>query len=905
MLVFLISFVLGLTVHLDGTVDNLELVVTDSAGEVVGQTAAPVPGSYLFDDLAEGTYTVRAMVQDRVVASFAGIVVPLTESVEISVSPESVEQSEQQQEAGARRNQNINVNLIDTQALIESLDRQGAQVRPITEFSAARQNYAAELGGVGRSPQLIRAARRPAFHGEIYETHNNHTLNARTFFQVGELLPSRVNQYGFRFGGPLGSDQFSFLVTGEEIRESGFVNGNVLVPLPHERTSTAADPAVHALVQEWLAAYPAELPNRPEIDPRLLNTNAIQKIRNTEGTLRLDWEQTERQQFSMRYSFADNFIDGFELVGGQNPDQRLRPQTLNLALERQLSDRSRFGTGFNFVRRKAHILVPPGSIGPFVNTPGLERLGARFDLPIRRVNNDFEYLLQGSTAFDVHQFDWGGFVERTQLNEFQADGARGVFSIRANLGRSGIENFLRGEATRYTVVLGELYRGFRRTNFSLYVSDRIRLAPSFHLTLGLRYEFAGKPSEVNRLTRFPQGSDTNNLAPRIGLAWASGATTFRAGYGIAYGSVFPATFRLARLNPPEVLRVNVQTPDLLDPLKDFVQQPGELPRSGLNLMDPELVTPYSHQYTLDVTHELPRDVTLRATYVGSRTWKLFRVVRENRAEQIDGIPRLSSTINARRPDPRFFSIARMTNQARGYFDAAQFSVEKVFGQGLALRATYTWSKALDSGSNFSNPGTNTQERLAQDESIAFQDLKARSSFDAPHSFVASYTFRLPGRTFRAWSVSGTTILKDGTPFTVQTGNDSPGFGNVDGERGDRPSILDPSLLGRSVDDPDTALAILRRDAFDVGAPFRDGSGNLSRNAFRKDGTTNFNVAISRTFAISSDQTRSLLFRAEFVNAFNHPQFSEPNSRMAAESFGQITDTQNAGRIIQFSLRLSF
>ena len=903
MFVVLVSLVIGLIVHLQSTVENLELVVTNSTGEVVGQMAAPERGDYVFEDLPDGTYTVRALVRETVVASIPDVVVPLMDSVEISVSPESVEAFQQQQAEGARRNQNIQIDMVDTQALIESLDRQGAQVSPVGEFSATRQNYAAEFGGVGPGPRIVGSARQDTYHGELYGTHNNNWLNARTFFQVGPVLPSRRNQYGFRFGGPLASDRLSFLFTGEETQESGFVNDNVLVPLPSERVSTATDPEVRALVQEWLAAYPEELPNRPEIDQRLLNTNARQVIRNSGGSFRLDWARTEQQLFSARYSFADNFIDGFELVGGQNPDQRLRPQTLNLALDQQLSDRSQVRAGFNFIRRKVHVLIPPAAVGPFIYVPGLAFLGPSFALPIRRVSNDFEYLVRGTTAFDGHLLDWGGEVRQTQLNEFQSDGARGVVGFGANFGRSAIENFLAGEATRYTTILGELYRGFRRTDFSLYVNDRIRVRGNLHLTLGLRYEFAGKPSEVNQLTDFPQDSDGNNFAPRVGLSWNRGATVIRAGYGISYGSVFPATFRQARLNPPEVFRVVLQSPDLLDPLKDFVQEPGETPRSGLNLLDPELVTPYSHQFTLEFERELFADLRVKASYIGSRTWKLFRIVRENRAQRVEGIPFETRTTNDRRPDQRFFSVGRMTNQARGYFDAGQLSLDKVFSQGLAIRATYTWSKALDTGSNFSNPGTNRQERYAQDESIAFQDLKARSSFDAPHSLQLGYTFQLPGRFWRGWTVSGITILKDGTPFTVETGGDAPPFGNVDGERGDRPSILDTSILGASVDNPDTALTILRREAFDAEAPFREGYGNLSRNTFRKDGTMNVNLAISRTFALSGDQT--LLFRTEFINAFNHPQFSPPNSRMAADSFGQITNTQNDGRNVQFSLRFNF
>ena len=895
---------MGLTVHLEGTVENLELVVTNSAGEIVGQVAAPTTGDYVFAELTDGSYTVRAVVRDTVVASVANILLPLTDSIEITVTAESAEQSGQQLE-GARRNQNIQVNLIDTQALIESLGRQGAQVRPVTEFSAARGNYAVELGGVGPSPQIVRPDQRVAYHGEFFETHNNHTMNARTFFQVGEVLPSRRNQYGFRFGGPLGSDRLSFLVTGNESRESGFVNGNVLVPLPHERTPTAQDPEARALIQKWLDAYPDELPNRVEIDQRLLNTNAVQKVRNTGGSFKLDWQRTEDQQFTLRYSFSDNLIDGFELVGGQNPDQRLRPQTLNLTLEQQLSDRTVLRAGVNYLRRKVHVLLPPAAVGPFVNASGLAFLGPSFELPIRRASNDFEYLVSGSTSLDAHQIDWGGFLGRTQLNEFQADAQRGVYSFRANFGHAtAIDAFLAGEASRYTTIFGELYRGYRMTDFSLYANDRIRVTPNLHLTLGLRYEYAGKPSEANNLTEFPYSSDTNNLAPRLGLAWTRGRTTVRAGYGVSFGQIFPATFRMARLNLPDVAWIRIQAPDLIDPIGGLDFSSGATPISAQNRMDPELVTPYSQLYTLDVSEELPGDITLRASYIGSRTWKLFRIVRGNRAVAVEGIPFVTRTIDLRRPDPTAQSIARMTNQARAYFDAAQFSIDKVFSQGLALRGTYTWSKALDSGSDFSNPGTNMQERIAQNESRAVEDLKALSSFDTPHSVVLAYSFELPTRFLRGWTVSGTTILKDGTPFTVETGNDAPPFGNADGERNDRPSILDPSRLGSSVDNPDTALDVLSRDIFDATAPSRDGYGNIARNSFRKDGTTNFNLAISRTFTLPGDRA-SLLFRTEFINAFNHPQFSPPNSRMAADSFGQITNTQNDGRNVQFHLRLMF
>ena len=117
--------------------------------------------------------------------------------------------------------------------------------------------------------------------------------------------------------------------------------------------------------------------------------------------------------------------------------------------------------------------------------------------------------------------------------------------------------------------------------------------------------------------------------------------------------------------------------------------------------------------------------------------------------------------------------------------------------------------------------------------------------------------------------------------------------------------MDTSLIGRSVDDPDTALQVLKPSAFDPTTPFREGRGNLAPNTLRKDGITNFNFVLSRTFPISRDQTRTMLFRAEAINAFNHPQFDKPNSSLSSQSFGQITNTLNAGRILQFYLRFAF
>ena len=95
-------------------------------------------------------------------------------------------------------------------------------------------------------------------------------------------------------------------------------------------------------------------------------------------------------------------------------------------------------------------------------------------------------------------------------------------------------------------------------------------------------------------------------------------------------------------------------------MKGFEPTPGGVFRGAPKLLDANLVVPYSQQYTLQFERELGSNTRIRLSYIGSRTWKLFRTVRENRAERVEGIPSTTRTVNNRRPDPRFFTVARMT-----------------------------------------------------------------------------------------------------------------------------------------------------------------------------------------------------------------------------------------------------
>jgi hypothetical protein len=66
------------------------------------------------------------------------------------------------------------------------------------------------------------------------------------------------------------------------------------------------------------------------------------------------------------------------------------------------------------------------------------------------------------------------------------------------------------------------------------------------------------------------------------------------------------------------------------------------------------------------------------------------------------------------------------------------------------------------------------------------------------------------------------------------------------------------------------------------------------------------IAISKAFTFDwpHDHT-SLIFRAEFYNAFNHPQFANPDINFTSPTFGVISSTAVSPRVGQLELKFEF
>ena len=812
----------------------------------------------------------------------------------------------------SRRNENVQFNLVDNNALKELNIRLGTTATIISEFAVDRGYFGSEYGKPPTPPVHAPPGRAPGFHGDAFLRHNNSMFSARSFFQVGPVQPARENFYGLNLSGPLGPlGAVTLGASQNKIR--GNVNGNVLVPLPEERVPLARDPATRAAVQRILSAYPDSPPNRPDIAARALNTNSLQSINTDSARVQIDRGGPVGGKLAMRYAWTAQNVDAFQLVVGQNPDTDTKSHAARVTWSRTFSPNTSVQLSTGLDRLGSLLLPAKGALGPIMIGRALTNLGPFPIIPIDRAQNRFRQGVTLRHQRGDHEITAGFALTRLQYNGEEPDGGRGILLFQPNFGNDAITNVRLGLPSTLIVSLGSTYRGFRNWSNSYFLGDRWQASDRLTLHLGLRFEPFTRPIDVTGRSELSMDSDWNNIAGSFGFAYRlpGESGVLRGAFGTHYGDIFPVTYGQDRLNAPHtVTTVNIR-PDLAT-YRSLIDHSKRNPNARSSRIEPgpDLTVPYEHQYNFSWERSLGADWRVQLGYVGSRAHKLIITYFLNRAREVPGVVSTIANINQRRPNQEIYEHLFIHNGSRGYFDAGRVTLTAPNWRGLSLVASYWLSKSIDLGGSYTNTASGPDARVAvsQTEQESHRDLKGLSDFDQPHAMLLQAAYTVPRgplgglvrRLFVGWTVSTVTLLKSGTPFTVDSGSDGPGLGNVDGRRGDRPMLLDPSVLGRVVGSPDTSEALLPASAFRfINAPTEQ-AGNLGRNTFRKGKIANVNASLYRRFPVGGEWTME--FRAETINFFNTPQFAEPGKTITSPNFGQINNTLNDGRTYRFQLK---
>jgi hypothetical protein len=231
--------------------------------------------------------------------------------------------------------------------------------------------------------------------------------------------------------------------------------------------------------------------------------------------------------------------------------------------------------------------------------------------------------------------------------------------------------------------------------------------------------------------------------------------------------------------------------------------------------------------------------------------------------------------------------------------------------GLQLQAAYTWARAFEQSAQ----GVNTYPYIIQSYSPEY--------FVRPQRLIINYVWNLPlghekglvGRLAEGWTWSGVFTLQDGNPLDFSDSRAGSIFGATSGYANLCPGMTAANIATSGSTEQRIINGLNGGDGWINSAAFcpppaignGTGFGNLGQGQILGPGQNNWDMSIAKLIKIRENQ--SVIFRTEFFNAFNHPQFasylSDSDPTDAGKGFGAITATSVSPRVIQFALKYIF
>jgi outer membrane receptor protein involved in Fe transport len=604
---------------------------------------------------------------------------------------------------------------------------------------------------------------------------------------------------------------------------------------------------------------------------------------------------------------------------------------------------------------------------PFVQVAGLASVGDPITGPRDTFQNTLDVNGSLTWIRGRHELKFGGGYGHDQINVLQGIATNGFFVfVNAPL-TNPFASFLFGQPIFFLQGSGDFGRGIRGNNFNVYGQDTVKVSSRLTLNFGLRYELPFPYTEIkDRQILFEPGvqsvvfptapaglvypgdpgvprgliqTEKTAFAPRIGIAWdPTGRGTWKvtSSYGIFYDPYYtgqggplqapisaPPFLQTAQINVP-----NFENPytGVTPPVNGFTQ-----PMTLLTL-DKDLKLPYAQDWNLNIQRAFGTDWLLEVGYIGTKGTRLPRFVEGNPTTFVPGDSaqdnadrrRLYSGCTRTDTNPcTFSSVGLIAGNTDSSYHALQTSLKKRFSHGLSFLASYTLSKTIDDVSSFNITGSASQSTAGENDlaqnPFDLSAEKGRSMFDARHRFVLSYQWTLPyfanaqgwkKQVLGGWQVNGITTFMTGTPFTVY---DSAGVSlqggapEISGFPSDRPDRIGDFTKGtcpNSGASAGTANCWISPGGFQRLDPNTQLGqfGNAGRNIAQGPGYQQWDFSALKNFRIAESKT--IQFRGELFNIFNHANLGLPVNDLNSSNFGQI-QTSQPGRLVQFALKFLF
>jgi hypothetical protein len=467
-------------------------------------------------------------------------------------------------------------------------------------------------------------------------------------------------------------------------------------------------------------------------------------------------------------------------------------------------------------------------------------------------------------------------------------------------------------------------------------------------TVPSNYSGGAIPAGVTQLKNAfgMDGDGQNTWNPRVGFAWRiphSERFVLRGGYGVYHSRYTGQPFIQLLTAPPFaqirqlVAGANAAATNQVPFNLAVPSFPSFVPYSPatqntITVFDPHFRPPATQEYSLGLQTEIAKGLILETSYSGARGLHLIRERSINQAglasptNPIRGqTTNTTSNIPLRVPFEGWNSANMLQIESSGasWYNALLVSLSKRFSNGLQFQASYTLAKDLT---------TDATTSTGPNGGVAFGDQNSATQRYGPdfflrkHRFIVNYSYEFPtpfkehafARTaLGGWSIAGVTTVQSGRHLTVTFTNGTSVFGTTN----DRASLSGTCPLGQYTTGGSVSSHLgnyinpscfAAPAVFSADDPTALGFGNSGVGIVDGPGQNNWDLALLKKFKLGWPREGAALeFRTEFFNAFNHPQFGDPDTTFTGSTpatkgtFGTITTTIVSPRVLQFALKFSF
>lgn len=723
-------------------------------------------------------------------------------------------------------------------------------------------------------------------------------------------------------------------------------------------------------------------PNRDDPTDNYLDTRA-HEFQNDGYNVRLDRAWGNGTSMFARYSLSNETGFTPENLPGFGAFHDNRVHNLTTTLLKPASNQLLSETRFGFARMRLHRYGETANGADLVTQLGIQGVGfggadayglPRFDIqgydpigdsllctPCEYWNNNFQFGERVTWSKGNHSVKFGGDARKFNWDMLGFFQNRGYFQFtspitsRTSLADgtgNALASFLLGTPALAQRQAGTPSMRMRQMTYDLFVQDDWRVTPSLTINAGLRYDLQTPLEDISKILTnldfsngapvafvggqngYPAGlvyTDKNNLAPRVGVAWApkDAKNVLRAGAGIFYAypdmNLWCNQVHNVPLVFPEIQTNNAATPAI----NTFGFAPPVLGRTlvGFTAIDTHLQIPRIQQASVSFERQLTSNTMMQVGYLGAWGSSLDRSRLVNNAQPGPG------GVQPRRPYqtisfvpntdlgtlPQGVTVQSLTfpvgpinlleSSGNSQYNSLWVMAKRTFSGGFSYMASYTFADSLTDAPTFRSPANEAE--VPQNSFDPAADW-GPSGCDIRHRLVSSVIYKVPyastggQRTgeriaraiFGGWQASLIFQWQSGFPFTISVFGDTANAGallNVNPIRANVVPGVSPELA-----DP-TADKWFNTAAFATPSPFT--FGTATRNSVWGPGLTKADLALDRELPLAG--AMKLHFRLEAFNLFNTVNYGTPNRFVNTPQFGTITEAATAARQIQFVLRATF